>query len=167
MNNKNQDKRNHASSLPVGCSALLHPKQCSFLSDGVHFVDLGVAKNSVRFSVKSKLLLNRKELERVFYMKKLRLIDIFPTAYDLNHSDQPFVKNSRKNSRCLSKSAARFSKLTKNHKESQNHFNIWKLRLVRSFPTAYNTPRFAKQFKNWSENSTKNFNFFEKQSSAI
>ena len=49
-------------------------------------------KQSVRFSVKSKLLLNRKELERVFYMKKLRHIDIFPTAYDLNHFDQRFGK---------------------------------------------------------------------------
>ena len=105
-------------------------------------------EQSVRFSVKSKLLLNRKELERVFYMKKLRLVDIFPTAYDLNYSDQPFVKISRKNSRCLSKSAARFSKLTKNRKESQNHFYIWKLRLVHSFPTIYYTPRFDKRFKN-------------------
>ena len=53
-------------------------------------------KQSVRFSVKSKLLLNRKELERVFYMKKLRLVDTFPTAYRLNHSEQRFVKISRK-----------------------------------------------------------------------
>ena len=81
-------------------------------------------KNSVRISVNLKLLLNRKELERVFYMKKLRLVDIFPTAYDLNYSDQPFVKISRKNSRCLSKSTARFSKLTKNCKEYQKRFNI-------------------------------------------
>ena len=53
-------------------------------------------KQSVRISVNLKLLLNRKELERVFYMKKLRLVDIFPTAYRLNHSDQRFAKNSRK-----------------------------------------------------------------------
>ena len=124
-------------------------------------------KQSVRISVNSKFLLNRKELERVFYMKKLRLVDIFPTAYDLNHSDQPFVKISRKNSRCLSKSAARFSKLTKNRKESQNHFYIWKLRLVRSFPTAYHMPRLDKRFKNWNENSTEKFKKLEKQNSAI
>ena len=124
-------------------------------------------KQSVRISVNLKLLLNRKELERVFYMKKLRLVDIFPTAYDLNYSDQPFIKISRKNSRCLSKSAARFSKLTKNRKESQNHFNIWKLRLVRSFPTAYHMSRFDKQLENWSKNSTENFKKIEKQSSAI
>ena len=43
-------------------------------------------KQSVRISVNSKFLLNLKELERVFYMKKLRLADIFPTAYHLNHS---------------------------------------------------------------------------------
>ena len=124
-------------------------------------------KQSVRISVNSKFLLNRKELERVFYMKKLRLVDIFPTAYRLNHSDQRFAKNSRKNSRCLSKSAARFSELTKNCKESQNHFNIWKLRLVRIFPTAYHTRPFDKRLKNWSENSTENFKKFEKQNSAI
>ena len=53
-------------------------------------------KQSVRISVNLKLLLNRKELERVFYMKKLCLVDIFPTAYDFNYSDQPFVKISRK-----------------------------------------------------------------------
>ena len=55
-------------------------------------------KQSVRFSVKSKLLLNRKELERVFYMKKLRLVDIFPTTYHLNHFDNRFVKFLRKTS---------------------------------------------------------------------
>ena len=53
-------------------------------------------KQSVRVSVNLKLLLSRKELERVFYMKKLRLVDTFPTAYRLNHSDQRFVKISRK-----------------------------------------------------------------------
>ena len=74
--------------------------QCGFSSDAVRFsvgwsthVDLGVAKKqSVRISVNLKLLLNRKELERVFYMKKLRLVDIFPTAYHLNHFDNRFVK---------------------------------------------------------------------------
>ena len=77
--------------------------QCGFLSDAVRYsvgwsthVDLGVAKNSVRISVNSKFLLNRKELERVFYMKKLRLIDISPTAYHLNHFDNQFVKISQK-----------------------------------------------------------------------
>ena len=53
-------------------------------------------KQSVRISVNLKLLLNRKELERVFYMKKLRLVDIFPTAYHLNHFDNRFVKISQK-----------------------------------------------------------------------
>ena len=51
---------------------------------------------SVRISVNLKLRLNRKELERVFYMKKLRLVDIFPMAYNLNHFDGRFVKISRK-----------------------------------------------------------------------
>ena len=53
-------------------------------------------KQSVRISVNSKFLLNRKELERVFYMKSLHLVNIFPTAYRLNHSDQRFVKISQK-----------------------------------------------------------------------
>ena len=77
--------------------------QFSYPSDAVRFsvlwsthVDLGVAKNSVRISINLKLLLNRKDLERVFYMKKLRLVDTFPTMYRLNHSEQRFVKNSRK-----------------------------------------------------------------------
>ena len=52
-------------------------------------------KQSIRISVNSKFLLNRKELERVFYMKELRIIDIFP-AYRLNHSDQRFAKISPK-----------------------------------------------------------------------
>ena len=79
--------------MTVRCSAVFRLKQCVFLSHD----DFGVAKKqSVRISLKSKLLLNRKELERVFYMKKLRLVDIFHPAYRLNHSDQRFVKISRK-----------------------------------------------------------------------
>ena len=53
-------------------------------------------KQSVRISVNLKLLLNRKELERVFYMKKLHLVNIFPTAYHLNLFDNRFAKISRK-----------------------------------------------------------------------
>ena len=53
-------------------------------------------KHSARISVNLKLLVNRKELEREFYMKKLCLVDIFPTEYHLNHFDDRFVKISRK-----------------------------------------------------------------------
>ena len=53
-------------------------------------------EQSVRFLVISKLLLIRKELERVSYMKKLRLVDIFPTEYRLNHSDKRLVNVLRK-----------------------------------------------------------------------
>ena len=53
-------------------------------------------KQSVRILVNSKFLLNRKELERVFYIKELHIVDIFATAYRLNHSDQRFAKISRK-----------------------------------------------------------------------
>ena len=49
-------------------------------------------KTEFRDLVNSKLLLNRNELEKDLYMKKMRLVDIFPTAYDLNYSEQPFVK---------------------------------------------------------------------------
>ena len=56
--------------------------------------DLGVAKNSVRISVILKLLLNHKELEGAFYMKKLRLDNIFPTVYHLDHSDEQFVQKN-------------------------------------------------------------------------
>ena len=53
-------------------------------------------KQSVRISVNSKFFLNRKESERVFYMKEFRIVDLFPTAYRLNHFDQRFAKISRK-----------------------------------------------------------------------
>ena len=53
-------------------------------------------KQSVHISVNLKLLLNRNELERVFYMKKLCLVDIFPTEYHLNHVDNRFVKIAQK-----------------------------------------------------------------------
>ena len=86
-------KRNHEVHLTVCCSAVFSLKQCVLLSDD----DFGVTKKqSVRFLLILKLLLNRKELESVFYMKKLRLVDIFPTAYHLNHFDNRFVKISRK-----------------------------------------------------------------------
>ena len=53
-------------------------------------------KQSVRISENSKFLLNRKILERVFYLKELRIVDIFPMAYHLNHSSQRFAKISPK-----------------------------------------------------------------------
>ena len=77
----------------VHCSAVFSLKQCVLLSDD----DFGVTKKqSVRFLLILKLLLNRKELEREFYMKELRIVDIFPTAYRLNHFDQRFAKISPK-----------------------------------------------------------------------
>ena len=53
-------------------------------------------KIEFRVLVKSKLLLNRKELESVFYMKKLRLIDTFPTVYRLDQSDKWIKKFAQK-----------------------------------------------------------------------
>ena len=87
------DKKNHEVHLTICCSAVFSLKQCVLLSDD----DFGVTKKqSVRFLLILKLLLNRKELESVFYMKKLCLVDIFPTAYHLNHFDNRFLKISRK-----------------------------------------------------------------------
>ena len=68
-------------------------------------------KQSVRFSVNLKLLLNRKELERVFYMKKLRLVDI-SNGISFESFRQADCKKITKNHRCHSTSAAPFSKLT-------------------------------------------------------
>ena len=51
-------------------------------------------KQSIRILVILKLLINRKELESVFYMKKMHVVDIFPTTYHLNHFDNRFVKIS-------------------------------------------------------------------------
>ena len=53
-------------------------------------------KQSVRISVILELLLNHKELEGAFYMKRLRLDNIFPMAYRLDHSDERFVKKYEK-----------------------------------------------------------------------
>ena len=49
-------------------------------------------KTEFRDLVNLKLLLNRKELEKVIYMKNLRLDGIFPTTYHLLHSDKRFAK---------------------------------------------------------------------------
>lgn len=46
------------------------------------------------------LLLNRKELAKPLYMKKLRLVHSFPTPYNLHHSDKRF-KIYRKTIDCL------------------------------------------------------------------
>ena len=46
--------------------------------------------------VNLKLLLNRNELEKDLYMKKMRLDDIYPTAYHLLHSDKRFRKKREK-----------------------------------------------------------------------
>ena len=48
--------------------------------------------------VNLKLLLNRNELEKDLSMKKMRLDDIYPTAYHLLHSDKRFRKNEKKRS---------------------------------------------------------------------
>ena len=68
-------------------------------------------------------------------MKELRIVDIFPTAYRLNHSDQRFAKIRQKWPLPL---VVR-KEFHRNRKEFQKYFNVWKLRPVRSFPTGYET----------------------------
>ena len=51
-------------------------------------------KTEFRDLVNLKLLLNRNELEKNLYMEKMRLDDIYPTAYHLLHSDKRF-RNKR------------------------------------------------------------------------
>ena len=53
-------------------------------------------KTEFRDLVNLKLLLNRKELKKNLYMKKMRLNDIYPTAYHLLHSDKRFRKKREK-----------------------------------------------------------------------
>jgi hypothetical protein len=43
-----------------------------------------------RNHVFSNLLLNYKEFRKVFFMKKVRLVSTFPTAYHTHHSDKRF-----------------------------------------------------------------------------
>ena len=49
----------------------------------------------MRDLVNLKLLLNRNELEKDLYMKKMRLDDIYPMAYHLLRSDKRFRKNAK------------------------------------------------------------------------
>ena len=101
--NKNSSEKNLRSTKEIMKFTCLSDA-VQFSSDAMRFsvgwrtlADLGVAKKkSVRTFVILKLLLNRKELEGVFYMKKLCLDDIFSTAYNLNHFDQRFAKISQK-----------------------------------------------------------------------
>ena len=86
------DKKKHKVHLLVCCSAVSSAIFCLMFTHRFGCCK----KQSTRISVISKLLSNREALMRVFYMKKLRLIDIFPKAYCLNHFDQRFVKISRK-----------------------------------------------------------------------
>ena len=53
-------------------------------------------KTEFRDLVNLELLLNRNELEKEIDMKKMRLDDIYPTMYNLPHSDERFRKNAKK-----------------------------------------------------------------------
>ena len=53
-------------------------------------------KTEFRDLVNLKLLLNRNELEKDLYMKKMRLDDIFPMVYHLLCPDERFRRNREK-----------------------------------------------------------------------
>ena len=53
-------------------------------------------KTEFRDLVNLKLLLNRNELEKDLYMEKMRLDDIYPTAYHLLRSNKRFRRNHEK-----------------------------------------------------------------------
>ena len=55
-----------------------------------------IRKTQFRDLVNSKLLLNRSELEKIIYMKKMRGDDTFPTVYLMLHSDERFRKQRQK-----------------------------------------------------------------------
>src|SRR3954466_315389 len=52
----------------------------------------GSAKTEFRDLLESTLLLNRKELEDVFYMKMERLDDTYPMEYQFHRSDERIKK---------------------------------------------------------------------------
>ena len=55
-----------------------------------------IQKTEFRDLVNLKLLLNRNELEKDLYMKKMRLNNIYPTAYHFLHSDKRFRRKREK-----------------------------------------------------------------------
>lgn len=91
-------------------------------------------QNKILFLVNLKLLSNHKELERVIYMKKMCLDDIFPMPYRLIHFYERFRKVARPVMRPL------FSKLLTNRIESRKVFNMTKLGIFRSNTTVHYTP---------------------------
>ena len=76
--------------LTVGCGAV--SSECSSLR---RFRVRG--KTEFRDLVKSTLLLNRKELEDVFYMKMERLDDTYPMVYQFHRADGELKRIYAKN----------------------------------------------------------------------
>ena len=163
--NKNAFK--NAVRLTVWCSAVFIPKQCSFLPDAVDSSILASRKKRVPHFGRIKTALKPYGISECVLNEKVASRRYLSNGVSFESFRLAVCEKLAKNGRCHSSSGTPFSKLTKNRKESQNHFNIWKLRLVRSFPTAYHTSRFDKTLENWSKNSTENFKKIEKQSSAI
>ena len=110
---------------PVGCSSLrrfriqekhvhfcLLIMQCACLSDTITCSSLRRflfrEKIEFRILVKSMLLLNRKELESVFYIKIERLDDTYPMVYRLHRSDKRIKKIYAKTSAAHTRAAHHF-----------------------------------------------------------
>ena len=100
--------------------------------------------------------LNHKELEKTFYMQKLRIFHSFPTPYHLRQSDKPFAKNSEKTFRPR---ISPFFKLLLNHIELEKTIHIWKMRIFTSFPMPSYFLNSDQRFENWVQNTIHVFGF--------
>src|SRR3954466_13837624 len=68
----------------------------------------GSARTEFRDLLESTLLLNRKELEDVFYLKMERLDDTYPMVYQFHRSDERIKKNYAKTSAVQTRAAHLF-----------------------------------------------------------
>ena len=74
--------------IPCGTTPPETPQLCQFQ----------IVNSLARLSVLvfSKLITNRNEFEKKFFMKKLRLVNTFPTPYHLFRSDKRLKNNNQK-----------------------------------------------------------------------
>src|ERR1041385_351570 len=85
----------------------------------------GPRKTEFRDLLKSTQLLNRKELEDVFYIQIERLDDSYPLVYQLHRSDERIKRIYAKTPAVQKRAAPPFSKLLQNRVEYGKVFNIW------------------------------------------
>ena len=110
-------------------------------------------KSSKMTLVFLKLLLNRKESEKVFYMKQFGLIDSFPTVYHTRHSDKRFKNFFHKNFKNSFDENSLFWILFKNHKDFDKMINMKRFPLFNSYPTVYHLRNSDKRLKSYEQNT--------------